>query len=313
MGVPRLGAVGEVLLQAHIPEDGVEFTEVGNMQDADFVVPRDELLSYGEQPTTTFFWSYMIESLWYLRPDFLGKTPSQQWRLRIGQMAFDVYNFSDSRQVERAEVLTVAEGIAAVDAHFPIDVSHVPGTIAVIDKFKPSVDSTRSYACAASVHNNSGVLSLGLQGGAFSDMPYSDLIPLPFSKAVPVHESVHFGLDTKLSQQWRDAGFSWKPIRTPQRGLHKLEDGAGVYRANQPNACITLYGKEAEFEDIPDSVVAYLGGARQRLHPAKRRVLKNNDFDQEPLTPKLRSVTPERPQLPRVLRYVAADIRPKFI
>jgi hypothetical protein len=284
--------------------------EVASRQEADFVVPRTDWRKCTEEPTAAFFWTFMREHHWFLGVDYLGKHPMQQWRVRIGELAFDAYNFAEQRPVEREEVGVIANAIAHFDAHFPIPLQSAPKTIGFIDRFRPRVGSQRSYACMASAHIGARILSLGLNSGALSHEPYNTtLTPIATRSAVVLHESAHFDLDTKLSQDWRDAGFFWRAEHTESRGLNRIVNESRIYRPNQPRACVTEYAKSAEYEDIPESVVAYLGGSKDKLHPAKRRILRNHDHDLQPARPTIRAKGPEMPVLPEVMRFVVANIK----
>ena len=308
MRIQKLGEASQSLLEAHIPESGVAFEQVEAFHEADFVVPRDALKKCPEEPTAAFFWPYMQEKLWYIRPEFLGKEPTAQWRIHLGGSALDVYNFGDPNKVGLEDVVTLAGNVALFGAHFPLPEHAQPKVLAVVDRLRLSANNRRFDASMATAHRASRLITLARASGALSNMPYHTDFPIPTKAAVIFHELSHFDLDTTLSQEWRDAGFLWRTAATPKRKLYETYYGSRVYIPSRPSWCITEYAKTSEAEDIAESATFYLGGYKDYLMGHKCKVLCDNDYDLKPQTPVIEPVAAAAStlQLPPILRYVVA-------
>jgi hypothetical protein len=300
---------GGQLLCEHIPEGSLSFERIYNLSEADFMVDPQAFNSLKEEPTIDFFLKYLRNRYWFLNHDYLGKQPNEQWHLRVGNMALEVYSYLNGPgQVTTEEVKHMGESIALFNAHFPLPAHAAPLTIAVIDKFRRKLGSNRSYSIIAEACRPARSFSLAASKGALSHEPWNPKIPLETRRADVFHELAHFSLDSELSEAWRDAGFSWRPVYTPVRHRHAVRDGYKLYKANQPGSCVTEYAKTAEPEDIAESVVAYLGLADRALNAKKRRILHDNDADLPPEAYEvIKRRHPTTPELPgNNLRYVVS-------
>ena len=289
-------------LRAHIPDGGMVFKHATVPDTAHLHLPP-QVLSFSDQELADELWTKIGEHFWFAKNEYAGKAPVQQWAIQLGNLALHMYNYTPLRKITTDEVEEISSGISMLQARFPVPKRYRPKAIAVTESLPRSpFKRPGRYDTHAMAHPHLRLIELATKNAAFRKSPYRNELRVSTLGAVGIHEYAHMYWDEILAPEWLAAGFTWHPVLTPVTRQPQIKFGEELFEADQPEACVTEYGKLSIYEDIPESMVAYLV-APELLVQEKRDILTRHDRNRTPAVPQVREVAPAVPKFPRTIRF----------
>lgn len=263
-------------LSRHLPPNfKIEQTNVRD--EADFVVNREGGEHVDLEKLIGAFVMSREDIFWPLQPEYRSKRPAEQWELNIGEHAVQLYNYVPWRRLSDDHAQTIVSSLASFESAFPGGIQNLRA-VTVVDHLKRSpYGDPKRYPAHAEAQLYADMFALqGPQALRLHDR-YRRQLNVNSLSAVVAHEMTHLlGLDRLLAADFEEAGFTWSPMLTPVTQQIKTINGHPVFRANQPEACVTSYGVLSAEEDACESVVAYLY-AEPSLHSLKKQLISYYD------------------------------------
>ncbi|MDP3724756.1 MAG: hypothetical protein Q8R11_03965 [bacterium] len=277
------------------------FVRTNDKQIAEFIENRMPLISFtskGLKPKTdeeivAVVKQQKVGEQWYTQDYWREKgQPSEQIEIRLDGHAITLYNFRPEIQLTDIHVEQLKESLGTFTARFPnameklrwILIADMPNSNPWGDVDTFPLSGTRSKS----------LKTLRLYPHAFASESHR-IQTVSNLEGTIAHEIAHF-IHEDFREEWSES-FQWgsvsncpniwEPVPRPdgKKYYYRNKDTGEITYSGQfplqPDACITEYGKRTWYEDIVESMVAYLydPDRLRRVSPKKFEILARHDVN----------------------------------
>ena len=275
------------------------FVRTNDEQIAEFIEERMPLVSLartGQKPSTdeaiiAAVKQQKVGEQWYFQDYWREEgQPSEQIEIRLDGHAITLYNFRPEIQLTDIHVEQLKESLGTFATHFPTVMEKVQWVLIADMKTPDPWGDANTFPLSGTIFES--LKTLHLYPHAFAPKPYR-IRTTSNLKGTIAHEMTHFIHDDfrdewSESFQWgwvSDYPDIWKliPRRNGKNYYYRNKDTGGITPSNQfplqPDACVSEYGKRAWYEDVAESMVAYLYDPEllRRVSPKKFEILARHD------------------------------------